>query len=44
MYAGILPLVGIQAYFFTNNKRLTLFMEQGVSLVNTNARKTGSYS
>ena len=32
----------IPAYFFTNNKRLTLFMEQEVSLVNTNAHKMGS--
>jgi hypothetical protein len=27
------------AYFFANNKRLTLFMEQEVSLVNSIAQK-----
>jgi hypothetical protein len=33
----------IPAYFFANNKRLTPFMEQEVSLVNTNAHKMGSH-
>jgi hypothetical protein len=34
----------LQPYFFANNKRLTLFMEQEASpLVNTNAQKKGNY-
>jgi hypothetical protein len=36
-------LLKTSAYFFANNKRLTLFMEQGVSLVNTRAHKAGSH-